>query len=168
MILKPMRRLGYSLLWLGVNDPELPDKLLLHTELDTSDQLGCRLWLRAQDHGYAILNVTERGKPKRYRVHVLWWRHHHPDEEHVGLEFAHSCGKKLCIVHARPKTHQGNMAEDPGRDWSTVSKLDADSVRLIRHLHAEGRTQEELASRFGVSQTAISRIVLGKTWRHVQ
>lgn len=40
-------------------------------------------------------------------------------------------------------------------------------VREIRRLYAEGVSQQELAKRFGPTQTAISAIVRRKSWKHV-
>ena len=43
-----------------------------------------------------------------------------------------------------------------------------DQVREIRRLYADGLTQQELAERFGPSQTAISAIVRRKSWTHIE
>lgn len=46
------------------------------------------------------------------------------------------------------------------------AKLDDDKVIRIRKRYAEGGvTQRDLAKEFGVYQTVISKILLGKIWR---
>ena len=42
-----------------------------------------------------------------------------------------------------------------------------EQVREIRSRYKTGETQDSLAAAFGVKQTTISQIVLGKIWRHV-
>lgn len=49
-----------------------------------------------------------------------------------------------------------------------MSKLTDDNVREIRQLLAAGVAQTEIAARFGVARTIISRIKLGEIWRHVK
>ena len=48
-----------------------------------------------------------------------------------------------------------------------TSKLTEGAVRSIRLALAAGTRQESLAQEFAVTQGAISRIALNKTWRHV-
>lgn len=47
------------------------------------------------------------------------------------------------------------------------AKLTEDDVRSIRRLRAEGLTFKALATRFGVTDGAISRLLTGDNWRHV-
>ncbi len=47
-------------------------------------------------------------------------------------------------------------------------KLTDDDVRQIRRLLADGKRQAEIAEMFGVTQTCISHIKLGKNWSHVK
>ena len=47
------------------------------------------------------------------------------------------------------------------------AKLTEADVRLILTELATGTSQADLFRRFGVSRDAISRIALGKTWRHI-
>ncbi|MFV8266483.1 hypothetical protein ACNQR9_26045 [Mycolicibacterium peregrinum] len=48
------------------------------------------------------------------------------------------------------------------------SKLTEGDVRDMRRLYCSGATQVSLAELFGVSQSNVSDIVRGKTWRHVE
>lgn len=58
-----------------------------------------------------------------------------------------------------PSTREGDR---PGN-----AKLDPDEVREIRQRYADGEPRRDLANRFGLTPSAISAIVLRRTWRHV-
>jgi hypothetical protein len=67
------------------------------------------------------------------------------------------------IAHA---AELGRMDGRPGA--RSHSSLSVDDVAEIRRLRADGRKLLELAERFGVSLTAVSRICLGQSWREVR
>lgn len=48
--------------------------------------------------------------------------------------------------------------------WTTLHERD---VQTIRRLYAKGVIQRELAVRFGITQSAVSCIILRRTWRHI-
>lgn len=48
------------------------------------------------------------------------------------------------------------------------AKLRDDDIHAIRQLRTTGISQQKIADQFGVSQFAISCILLGKTWSHVK
>lgn len=96
-----------------------------------------------------------------------------PSSEHVA---AHSCGRGHmgCVNpnHIRWATHQENM-DDRARHGTTArgesnseAKLTEDEVRKIRAM-AERHTHRAIADKFAVSETAVSRIISGKTWKHL-
>jgi hypothetical protein len=47
------------------------------------------------------------------------------------------------------------------------AKLTEQDVRTIRQLVARGDTQTDVARRFGVSTVSVSKIIRGRTWKHV-
>lgn len=47
------------------------------------------------------------------------------------------------------------------------SKITSDIVREIRRMHSEGRTQDYIASVFGICQQTVWSVVRNKTWKHV-
>ena len=49
----------------------------------------------------------------------------------------------------------------------TRAKLTEEMVLEIRKLYSEGMTQTEIASRFPVTQSSVSLIVLRKQWTHI-
>ena len=92
-----------------------------------------------------------------------------------GMFVLHSSDNKKCVNpdHLHLGTHRDNMREGVERDrfrkgdqlkWA---KLDAVRVRLIRQLLDEGMSQDAIASLFGVSQVAVSKIKRKVSWRHV-
>jgi DNA-binding NarL/FixJ family response regulator len=46
-------------------------------------------------------------------------------------------------------------------------KLTDATVTEIKRLLLEGMTQRDVAARFGISQSTVSHVKLGKTWKHV-
>lgn len=57
--------------------------------------------------------------------------------------------------HSQPGTSNG------------ATKLTEDDVLAILRLYGDGATQDELASRYGVGQPTIGRILRGERWAHV-
>lgn len=88
---------------------------------------------------------------------------------HVAM---HACDNPRCIniEHLSVGTYRQNMVDALSKDRLTGSQAGVTeyAVRWIRSLWtAGGRTQQELADLFGLNQSAISKIVNRKTWRHV-
>jgi hypothetical protein len=74
------------------------------------------------------------------------------------LRLVLSNGRTLCPpCHFKTETHGGT-----GR-----GKICADTVRRIRALLSEGRTQYEVAEEIGIHQTTVSQVARRKTWAHV-
>ena len=49
-----------------------------------------------------------------------------------------------------------------------TAKLSDDEIRSIRNCVKAGQKQRDVAKRFGVSQSSVSLIALGRTWAHVK
>lgn len=65
------------------------------------------------------------------------------------------------------RTPSTNLKHGDGQD-NTQAKLTDDQVRAIRSIYAGGKvTQNELAVRFGISQSSVSFIIHRKTWSHI-
>ena len=91
-----------------------------------------------------------------------------------GLELCHHCEHKHCVRHVAPKTHRENMREDRIRDGTSNRGMKNGSSRLtdtqvdeIRTLREQGESQQAIASRYGLNQCSVSRILTGKRWSHV-
>jgi hypothetical protein len=79
-------------------------------------------------------------------------------------------------THRKPELlargdHSG-MRKHPDRvprgEASGQATITADNVREIRRLYRSGVTQVELARRYGLWQSQISRIIRGESWAHVE
>ena len=65
------------------------------------------------------------------------------------------------------KSKSKNSSEAHRGSKSRLSKVNEDLVLEIRKLYLAGRTQKDISARYSLSQSAVSDIVLGKTWNHV-
>ncbi len=96
------------------------------------------------------------------------------------LLVCHTCDNRLCVRpdHLFLGTTQDNMddmvqkrRQGPRKakgESHGMAKVTEDDVREIRKLYAEGiLDQPTLAARYGVTQVAVSQIVLRKSWRHI-
>jgi hypothetical protein len=89
-----------------------------------------------------------------------------------GMHVRHTCDNTRCVNpdHLILGTHQDNMNDGkernrfPRGEAVKHSKLTWHDVRMIRLL-LEDFSQEQVASVFGVSQVAISKIARNKTWK---
>ncbi len=66
-----------------------------------------------------------------------------------------------------PNKHVGRFQPDTRGSKHGGSKLTETKVITIKRLLREMITQREIARRFGVHETIISKIKLGKAWKHV-
>lgn len=127
--------------------------------------MACR-----DDYGYGDLNVNGR----HLKAHRLSWEFHFgqiPD----GLKVLHTCDNPPCCNpgHHFTGTDADNSADmmSKGR-WNGPrgaqhhkSKICETQVHEIRSLHAAGGwSQNALAHRFGLSQTAVHYILIGRNW----
>jgi hypothetical protein len=84
-----------------------------------------------------------------------------------GLEVCHKCDNTLCWrpdhLFLGTRTENTHDAVKKGR---MAHKLSEDEVRAIREAVASGEAQHSVASRFGITQSYVSEIVLGKK-RHL-
>ena len=65
------------------------------------------------------------------------------------------------VIHARKHGLLCVQGSKNGR-----AKLSENDVGPIKNLYSKGATQQELAQKFGVCQTTISKIICGTTWKH--
>jgi hypothetical protein len=78
----------------------------------------------------------------------------------TGLHLDHLCGVKRCVnpAHLEPVTPAVNARRAPR------TRLTLDSVAEIRSLVLAGVQQKDVARRFGVARSHISKIVAGRKW----
>lgn len=88
-----------------------------------------------------------------------------------GWHVLHSCDNPRCVnpAHLRLGTHQDNMDDKRIRQRAGrgTAKIDFATAELIRAEYAAGGyTQRELATRHGIGQYVISRVVNNKMWTY--
>lgn len=139
------------------------------------DERGCWLWGRTLSAGYGAMTVEHR----TVRVHRLAFALHHSRIEQELLEVCHRCDNPRCCNpdHLFEGTHADNVRDaiSKGRARAPsgprllgvsnpAAQLSEEAVSEIRG--ATGVSQQEIARRFGVSQSTVSAIKLGKVRRY--
>lgn len=117
--------------------------------------LGCVLSADRFASGYGRVQVEGRSR----RAHIVAWEERHGPVP-KGLELDHKCGNVACrnVDHLEPVTHATNCRR--GRQTKLTEGLAAE----IRGLLAAGWRQIDIAAAYGVHQTLVSLIKLGKAW----
>ena len=152
--------------------PQVPRKATLSERLDyyraPDAETGCRLWNGGTYRGgYGQLNW--QGRPRK--AHRLAWEAAYgapPAHLHV----CHTCDQPACInpEHLFLGSIADNMADkvSKGRqergESHGLAKFTDENIRAIR---GDGRLQWEIAEDYGVQQSAISRIITRKRWKHI-
>jgi len=135
---------------------------------------GCWLWVaKSKDwDGYGLFKVRGRS----LRAHRVAWQLATGAAPGAAL-VCHRCDTPACV---RPEhLFIGSPADNfrdclakgrysPKGTGNAAAKLDDAKVQEIRQAYGTGEwSQEGLARRFGVTQTAISAVVRRTKWRHV-
>ena len=141
--------------------------------LNVRKSTGCWEWTGTRNpKGYGLLHVGETNK----LAHRIAWELKR-DVIPLGLYVLHRCDNPGCVrlAHLFLGTKADNNADmdakgrrrtKPTRGTShPKSKLTDDAVRHIRTSSEMGR---DLARKYGVSQTIISAVRHGHTWKHVK
>lgn len=155
------------------NSPEHLAKRLANG-IDAAPEGECWEWQRSRNqHGYGTLTVKGR---RAYAHRLAYELAKGPIP--LGMHILHECDNPRCINpdHLIAGTQSKNMADCHARGRSRIpsprmrgesngsAKLSQKQVDAIRDGLAAGVTQKQLATRFGVSQTLISRINTGRIW----
>ncbi len=140
----------------------------------TSHPGGCWLWTGAKSTaGYGQL----RFKGKTYIASRLSYQFN-VGSIPAGMFVCHRCDNPPCVnpTHLFLGTHTDNMHDcslkgrclSPRGEAHLKAVLTENQVSAIRTEFARGGiTKAALARKYGVSPTAISGLILHKTWRHV-
>lgn len=121
---------------------------------------ACWPWTRGLDtHGYG--QVTIGGRRRLAHRVVTEYRLGNID----GKVVRHSCDNPRCgnPAHLLVGTQAENV-RDRGERGRSASKLNIEDVRAIRRALAAGELQRVIGARYGVGQTTISQIALGRKW----
>lgn len=129
----------------------------------------CLIWPFATLHGYGQFGMSG----KNYYAHRYMCELAHgapPTPQH---QAAHSCGNghKGCVnpKHLSWKSKSENQLDcrqhgtQARSRYGIFGKLDFEKADRIRRLKGE-KTQREIAEEFGISESTVSDIWLGRTW----
>ena len=138
--------------------------------LQQNEVTGCWLWARAKDHnGYGVSHYERKNIPAHRLAYMLV---HNLDRHTLPKRIIHSCGVRHCcspnhlvaVVRRLPERRNNTGPHDhiPRGEEHSHAKLTWQAVNDIR---ASDARQIDLARRYGVTQSVISRVRLGHTWR---
>lgn len=144
----------------------------------------CWPWLKAKTTlGYGAFNIPGYKRVRAHRFAYSLANGVIPD----GLCVCHSCDNRLCCNPShlwlgtvadnnRDKMQKGRHRYGP-RDFDKVnwargsrvgrSRLTEEDIPIIRSRLAKGETLRAIAKDYGVDNTSISQLKLGRTWSHV-
>ena len=131
------------------------------------DENGCWIWRWARS-GDGSGSIRVGGQQMGAHRFIYEMEREAIDDD---LELHHICENRPCVNpdHLQPLTipeHRAVTRMACG-EQNSKSKLTAGAVRQIRAWLAGGWSQPEIARAFAVTQTTISAIKCGRTWRHV-
>lgn len=132
----------------------------------------CWAWLGAKTtQGYGYLG--NRRKPNALAHRLSYEMHYGPIPR--GMCVCHRCDSPPCVnpAHLFLGTRADNNADcakkgrqaDRRGERNARAKLDEEAVRLVWRLRGRGMTQQKIADRVGVTQSQVSRILIGKAWK---
>lgn len=162
------RKCSNTVAWQGKPRTRLEDRFW-----QSVDKSGdCWIWTGSRHScGYGQI-ATKAQKP--ITTHRLSYIIHNGPIP-SGMVIRHTCDNPPCVRpdHLVLGTHADNVADKVAKKrhrWGSrmpTAKLTESDIPIIRRMLASGVEHQEIASRFGVSRTAITYINIGKTWRHV-
>ncbi len=128
------------------------------------DERGCLVWLgHVQTKGYGFIRCDGR---YQVTMRIVWQKHFGEIPE--GASVMHSCDNRRCCEprHLSLGTNADNIL-DKAKKGRAGKKLTKEKIPEIRKILESGvMTQLAIAKQFGVTQSVISNIKLGKYWPH--
>jgi hypothetical protein len=136
---------------------------------------GCWLWIGYCGRGgYARFGFNTAERQTLIDAHRASWMLFR-GEIPRGIRVCHLCDVRSCV---NPEHLFLGTALDNARDMIAkgrgayldkhpMRKLSWADVREIRSLHQRKSLQQDIADRFGITQTTVSNIVHGHTWREL-
>ena len=113
------------------------------------------------------------------RTHRLSWMIHFGPIPN-GVCVCHRCDNPACVnpSHLFLGTVQDNVTDrhlkgrsrggsQPGESHNMAKLKDDDVRQIFNEARSRSSTQREIAKKYGVTQSAISNILTGKLWRHL-
>jgi hypothetical protein len=136
-------------------------------KIQLNDENGCWEWTGCvTSTGYGKFGINGSTTPAHRAAYELF----------VGkvpkwFEVCHHCDNRMCVNpgHLFIGTHFDNMQDcvEKGRLRGGNHKLTEEDVMMVSGLLRAGLKHGQIASRVGVSTTAVWKIYSGNTWRHL-
>jgi len=143
---------------------------------------ACWPWTKQLNNkGYGVFRIYFTGSKRGTKVLAHRYAFEHATGEDIaGKKLLHSCDNPPCCNprHLRPGSQADNIhdAMAKGRhvpppvlrgERNPLARLSEAKVREIHARLADGELQESIAAAFGIKQTTVSHIKLGKSWAHL-
>lgn len=133
---------------------------------------GCWLWKGAKTKsGYGLIWITE-DKCNRLAHRVSYALHNGVDPD--ALDVCHHCDTPLCVnpEHLFVGTRKDNILDCVAKQRNAFGTKNGHSIltdEIVAFIHSlDGlESQKEIAKRYDVNPSVISRIMSGKAWRHI-
>jgi hypothetical protein len=145
-------------------------------KVDKQGENECWNWIGAKSgYRYGSFSIHSYTQIKAHR---LSWLIHFGDIP-KGMLVCHKCDNSLCVNpkhlflgtttdNMRDMTRKGRHANMAG-EHNPRAKLCNEDIIEIKEKYESGKfKQKELANLYGIVQTGISCIILGKTWKNVK
>ena len=151
----------------------MPDPVRFASKTQRDPVTGCLLWTAARlAEGYGVFSI--RHKTVRANKWALEQKLGRPLRD--GMQACHSCDNPPCVEpsHLYEGTPVQNGRDKVVRDrqpWgenAPGAKLTEEQARDVARQVATGVSQTEVARRFGVNQSTVSRIVRGERWARLE
>jgi hypothetical protein len=139
---------------------------------------NCWLWTGAKRPAPFDYGIIGKGRGWRATHRISWEIHNGAIP--VGMCVLHRCDTPACVRpdhlflgtdadNAADRKIKGRNGDRRGEANGKSTKLTSEQVRAIRQRFATGLiSQGRLAKEYGVNQTAISFIVLRRTWTNIE
>lgn len=156
---------------MGIQARPLADRFAEKVRVDLVS--GCWIWSAStKRNGYGQIGIGGKRAGMREAHRVSWMLHR--GEIPAGAFVLHRCDVKTCVNpdHLFLGTQLDNIRDMDAKGRRRVvahsgerhyaAKLTADQISAIC---SDGRSQVAIARDYGISQSQVSRIKLGRTWR---
>lgn len=137
---------------------------------------GCWLWTGALKNKYGSFRMGNHSM-----AHRASWKIHRGNIP-SGMDVCHKCDVRICVNpdHLFIGTRSDNMKDCVSkkrhvsfrhdyvpRHGESVhcAKITSEMARDIRDLRKSGMLQREIGEKFGITQAAVSYLLMGKSWK---